>query len=86
MEKPHNRGVDSCSGKLNMPSGKKARGNVGGCGRDLAGSIGVRIKRHKTGNTLWASNLHLSIKETDKYGRSCAKIFLYIIRDSSNWK
>lgn len=65
---------------------EKARGNVGGCGRDQAVSIGIRIKSHKTRNALWAHNLHLSIKETDKYGRSYAKIFLYIIGDSSNWK
>lgn len=65
---------------------EKARGNVGGCGRDLTVPIGGRLKRHKTQNALRASNLCLSIKETDKYGRSCAKIFLCITRESSNWK
>lgn len=65
---------------------EKARGNVGECGRDLTVSIGARLKRHKTRNALRASNLCLSIKETDKYGRSRAKIFLCITRESSNWK
>lgn len=71
---------------MGQPSNERPEG-IWAWGGKLSASAVVSIKRHKSSNVLWASNLHLTIKETElNTEKDVQKYFsaLYVIAQIGN--